>query len=283
MGDAGQQFLPAFLFLLGLLHRRFQPPCHFVEVLADRLKFVRLPIGDLVGQVPVPDLADAFRQGFQRVGDFPEYKSGQEPVGEKNDKADQDDHQKSDPNHPRFQAVLGEGHNGIGNSEQIVTPVGGNFRPEQVVFPVGNRPVPVQRGQCIFQIFLRRSHSIPELQKQIYAVKNLNGQPVFLRKLGQMGLHFRFSPGIQLRQPVCRQLRRVIPDFHQLRVKPQPVFRMGEGRHEKEEQSCRQRQNGEERRNDNHQDVGKKEPFFDGHAFRPLFHSLSYNFKKRLN
>ena len=196
-----------------------------------------------MGQVPVPDLADALRQGFQGVGDFPEYKSGQEPVGEKNNEADQDNQQKSDPNRPRFQAVLGEGHNGIGNPEQIATPIGGNFRPEQVVFPVGNRPVPIQRGQCMLQTFLRCSHFIPELQKQSRAVKNPDGQPVFLRHLGQMGLYFRFSPGIRLRQPFRRQFRRIIPGFHQLRVKSQPVFRMGEGCHEKEEQSCPQRRN----------------------------------------
>lgn len=87
MGNTGQQFLAAFLFFLGPGDGIPQPPGHVVEILANGPKFIRLGIGNPIGQVSVPNLVYTFPQNFQRLGNVPKYKPCQKTVGEDNHKS----------------------------------------------------------------------------------------------------------------------------------------------------------------------------------------------------
>ena len=73
MGNARNQHLAAALFVLQLLHRAFQPLCHFIKILADGCKFVLPVIINLEIQVPVPQLVSPLGQNIQRLLNSAEY------------------------------------------------------------------------------------------------------------------------------------------------------------------------------------------------------------------
>ena len=227
-------------------------------------------VGDAVGEVAVPDLVDPLRQGLQGLLDVPEHEPGEEAVG--------DQHRRQDHHHRRGQEggrqvlrLVGQvGDHPLAVDLQLIgDPPGGIHRAEKVRGAVGDGAAALQSRQGLGEAGLVRGRPLakaPGLPAVLADHQDhLMGGGGLLQTGGQGGL----LGGVSLRQPILRQGHQLAAGLRHVVLAEPGRTGLGQQNGEEEQQRRRHRQHPQASRDDNHQNVGQEQSFFDGHRCLP--------------